>query len=213
MSLVKADLVNAIKTAIQDEVSRCTVNGQFKPTERGFDNTVYLDAIYKYIKDNAVITVLYSGVNTQTGVPDPLNGNHDLKAAAVSNESLKQAVSDSIKAEVARCTDPEGNFHSEMFSKQPWWIALVASLLLVSESTDNQITLQNPAMPVAVSTKVWVDDDFKLDPNTWMSTLDDIWGVYAEEILTALSSAVFAGECATTSTSGGAGISTFISIA
>lgn len=190
--LVATDLRDKLIAKIDTEVKRC--NGDYSSFDRG----IYLQEIYDYIKDNAKITVTYTGV-TPTG-PDPSSGIHRITPQIVSNDGLKQGV-----------LSAQSSVNS--FPPNEWWQKLINSIQITLNFSDESsiITFSSPVIIIPITTKSWSTSDFS-NSNDYKQN----WLVWCNEIITAIKS-ITVGQVSpslipTTSKTGGTGNSVFTSI-
>lgn len=190
--LVATNLRDKLIAKIDAEVKRC--NGDYSSFDRG----VYLQAIYDYVKDNAEITVTYTGV-TPTG-PDPSSGVYRIIPQIVSNDGLKQGV-----------LSAQSSVRS--FPPNEWWQKLINSIQITLNLSDesNIITLTSPVIITPITNKLWSTSDFG-SSNDYKQN----WLVWCNEIVNAIKS-ITVGQVSpslipTTSKTGGTGNSVFTSI-
>lgn len=190
--LVATDLRDKLIAKIDAEVNRC--NGDYSSFDRG----IYLQAIYDYVKDNAEITVTYTGV-TPTG-PDPSSGVYKITPQIVSNDGLKQGVL-SVQSSV------------KSFPPNEWWQKLINSIQITLNLSDESkvITFTSPVIITPITTKSWSTSDFS-SSNDYKQN----WLVWCNEIINTIKSItvsqVSPSSIPTTSKTSGTGNSVFTSI-
>lgn len=186
-----SDLADAIISAMDSAVQAAGGQENFNPD--AYDGTVYLDAIYDYIKQNAEVQASYVGMTTTTPpVTDPVSGPKTFKLAKVSNPGLKQSVIASQKAVAA-------------YPPVAWWTTLINSILMITETDDTaHLVTSSPGTALAsqVPYPVSGSGDYKAN-----------WKSIATAIVTAVQTAIFTVPTgASVTKSPGAGMTTFIKI-
>lgn len=190
-------LTSAIISRIDSEVAKCSTKDGFR--YQSWDYSCYLQAIYDYVKENAKITLLYTGiVGTST---DPASGNHSYKSSSVSTEALKQGVLNIQKGIIE-------------FSPNEWWIKLINSIQIhftdkSIEDSNNIIISEHIIIPI--STKIWSASDFQ-----GLTDYKSIWKIWCGEIIKSIinstATQVTPSSFPTTSSNGGSGTSVFVKI-
>lgn len=186
-------LTDKILKELNTEIDKCTERGIFDP--KSFDETIYLQAIYDYIKDNAEITLSYTG-SLPTG-PDPNSGKlYKFTSKSVSNSMLNKTVISAQRGIIS-------------FPPTKWWEALIESIQIeVNLTSDDGIITISPLVLQAESNKIFSARDFE-----GMNDRKDIWNVISREIISAVNfSTPSSNTINTKSIAGGIGVSTLLTV-
>lgn len=182
--LDKVAFANQIVTALDNEVEahmRTDSEGNRYFDPEGFNEMCYLQVIYNYIKDNTEIRATYSGVNTETGIPDPAVGPHTFVLSSVGG---------TIPATTLQATQKLVIGPTKEAAKVRWnaWFAqlqLSLAPLVVNPICDSLLTLVATPTPVSViPTQVLINF-------TNPSDRVELWKDICDKIIEAVKSCTF----------------------